>query len=77
MLKENVNYENGRSIKFICSKCKITEFIPTEIVEMLDAMNSVEKDLSYPPRFDCEHCNRKMVSVHYISVNRTVNTYKK
>lgn len=68
---------NGKTIEFFCPKCKTTEHIPTDIVEMLDAMDSIGKDLSYPPRFDCKNCNGKMVPIHYVSVNGTVHTYKK
>lgn len=69
--------KNGENIEFFCPKCKTTEYIPTDIVEMLDSMDSIGKDLSCPPRFDCENCNGKMVPIHYISVNGTVHTYKK
>ena len=69
--------KNGEYIEFICPKCKTIEKIPTEVVEMLDEMDSIGTDLSIPPRFDCAKCNGKMVPIHYISVNGTVHTYKK
>lgn len=69
--------KNNKEIEFICPKCKFTEKIPTEVVEMLDAMDSQGVDLSYPPRFDCSKCNGKMVPVYYVSVNGTIHTYTK
>ena len=36
--------KNGKFIEFICQKCKTKEKIPTEIVEMLDASDSIGVD---------------------------------
>ena len=57
--------KNGKFIEFVCQKCKTKEKIPTEIVEMLDASDSIGVDTNYPPRFDCEKCLRKMKKNYY------------
>lgn len=71
MLKDNPD-----EIEFICPKCKRKEKIPTYIVEMLDASDQGLVDLTYPPRFDCEKCDGKMVPIYYVSVNGRVHEYK-
>ena len=68
--------KNPDEIEFICPKCGAKEKIPTEVVEMFDSMDSIGVDISYPPRFDCEKCDGKMVPIHYISVHGIEHTYK-
>ena len=68
--------KNGKFIEFICQKCKTKEKIPTEIVEMLDASDSIGVDTDYPPRFNCEKRPGKMVPIYYISVHGKVHEYK-
>ena len=68
--------KNGKFIEFICKKCKTKEKIPTEIVEMLDASDSIGVDTDYPPRFNCEKCPGKMGPIYYISVHGKVHEYK-
>lgn len=43
---------------------------------MLDSMDSIGVDISYPPRFYCGKCDGKMVPIHYISVHGIEHTYK-
>ena len=69
MYMQNVKKKNPKEIEFVCSKCKTHELIPTDIVEMLDEADQIGVDTSYPPRFDCEKCNGKMLPVFYIGVN--------
>ena len=57
--------------EFICTKCKTHEFIPTDIVLQLDAMDP--GDPSYPPTFYCEKCNGLMKP---IGIEKYKNTYK-
>ena len=68
--------KNKKEIEYICPKCKTKEFIPTDIVEMLDAADQVNVDTSIPPRFDCTKCNGKMVPVYYIGVKGQTYEYK-
>ena len=64
--------KNPNEIEFVCPKCKTHELIPTDIVEFLDKSDQIGVDASYPPRFDCEKCNGKMVPTYYVSVNGIV-----
>ena len=68
--------KNPKEIEFICPLCKTTEFIPTEIVEMLDRAGQVNVDTDVPPRFDCEHCSGKMVPKFYIGVHGKIYKYE-
>ena len=68
--------KNPKEIEFICPLCKTTEFIPTEIVEMLDRADQVNVDTDVPPRFDCEHCSGKMVPKFYIGVHGKIYKYE-
>ena len=68
--------KNGKEIEYICPKCKTKEFIPTNIVEMLDAADQLGVDTSVPPRFDCQKCNGKMVPIYYIGVKGRIYEYK-
>ena len=68
--------KNKKEIEYICPKCKTKEFIPTDIVEMLDAADQVNVDTSIPPRFDCKKCNGKMVRIYYIGVKGQIYEYK-
>ena len=68
--------KNGKEIEYICPKCKTKEFIPTNIVEMLDEADQFGVDTSVPPRFDCQKCNGKMVPIYYIGVKGRVYEYK-
>ena len=68
--------KNPKEIEFICPLCKTTEFIPTEIVEMLDRADQVNVDTDVPPRFDCEHCLGKMVPKFYIGVHGKIYKYE-
>ena len=68
--------KNAKEIEYICPKCKTKEFIPTEIVEMLDAADQLGVDTSVPPRFDCQKCNGKMVPIYYIGDKGRVYEYK-
>ena len=53
--------KNGKFIEFIYVYLfvKQKKKIPTEIVEMLDASDSIGVDTDYPPRFNCEKCPGK------------------
>ena len=64
--------KNKKEIEFICPKCKTREFIPTEIVQMLDASDQIGVDTSIPPKFACQKCNGKMEPIFYIGVNGTI-----
>lgn len=66
-----------KEIEFICPKCKTIEYIPTDIIEFLDRSEQTRVDNSYPPRFDYEKCDNKMVPVYYVGVNGTIYEYKK
>lgn len=55
---------------------KEIEFIPTEIVEMLDCTDQVNVDTSVPLRFDCEHCSSKIVPKYYIGVKGKIYKYE-
>lgn len=68
--------KNKKQIEFFCPKCKTREFIPAEVVEYLDEADQIGVDTSYPPRFDCQNCNGKMVPIYYVSVNGIVHEYK-
>lgn len=68
--------KNPKQIEFICPKCKTIEFIPTEIVEMLDRADQINVDTDVPPRFDCEHCPGKMVPKYYIGVKGKIYKYE-
>ena len=68
--------KNKKEIEYICPKCKTKEFIPSDIVEMLDAADQVNVDTSIPPRFDCKKCNGKMVPIYYIGVKGQIYEYK-
>ncbi len=39
--------KNKKEIEFICPKCKTKEFIPTNIVEMLDAADQIDVDTRF------------------------------
>ena len=67
--------KNGNFIEFICPKCKTKERIPTEIVEMLDYADQIDVDTSVPPRFECENCDGKMVSIYYIGAKGRIYEY--
>ena len=79
LLRKDLFYyeKNKKEIEFICPKCKTIESIPTDIVEFLDRSDQIGVDTSYPPRFDCEKCNGKMVPIYYVGVNGTIYEYKK
>ena len=68
--------KNKKEIEYICPKCKTKEFIPSDIVEMLDAADQVNVDTSIPPRFDCKKCNGKMVPIYDIGVQGQIYEYK-
>lgn len=68
---------NKKNIEFICPVCKTIEKIPREIVEMLDAADQHGVDTYVPPRFDCEKCYEKMVSIFYIGVKGKIYKYDK
>lgn len=51
--------------EFICTNCKVHEFIPTDIVLQLDMMDP--GDPTFPPMFDCEKCNNLMKPKHFVS----------
>ena len=50
--------------EFICTKCKTHEFIPTDIVLQLDAMDP--GDPSYPSMFNCEKCDGLMKPKYFV-----------
>ena len=61
-------------VEFICSKCKIREYIPFDIVDMMDKCD--EGNPACPPRFRCEHCNGTMEPIYYRNYKGIVYTYK-
>ena len=78
LLRKDLFYyeKNKKEIEFICPKYKTIEYIPNDIVEFLDRSDQIGVDTSYPPRFDCEKCNGKMVPVYYVGANGTIYEYK-
>lgn len=66
--------EEDETVKFKCSKCKCEEYIPKNIVDMLDAQDSGNKD--YPPRFTCEKCGSLMYPEKYTSSNGHTYNYQ-
>ncbi len=68
--------KNPSKIEFICPSCKTREFIPRDVVEYLDAFDSIGVDLSMPPKFDCKNCNGKMEPIYYIGVTGHIYKYK-
>lgn len=62
-------------IEFICPKCKIKEQIPFEVVDMMDRYDN--GDPSYPPRFNCEHCNGLMEPIYYKTIKELYTLIKK
>ena len=59
--------------EFICTKCKTHEFIPTNIVLQLDAMDP--RDPAYLPMFICEKCNGLMKPKYFVGYTGIVYTY--
>ena len=60
-------------IEFICPKCKTKENIPADIVMTFDSLDG--GDPSYPPRFDCEKCDDKMVPVYFVGHTGIIYQY--
>ena len=56
---------NSESILYRCPKCNSEEWIPKEVVDFFDIMDT--GDPTVPPRFDCQVCSGKMLPVHYIN----------
>lgn len=52
------------SVKYICLSCHREEYIPMDVVEMLDSMD-VDHDSTHPPQFSCEHCEEEMYPKYY------------
>lgn len=67
--------KNKKRVEYICPICKSVEFIPTEIVKMLDESDIENVDTTIPPRFDCKYCYGKMLPKFYIGVKGQVYTY--
>ena len=59
--------------KFICTRCKCHEKIPTKIVLQMDMMDP--GDPSYPPMFDCEKCGALMKPVYFVGYTGIEYTY--
>lgn len=68
--------KNPKNIEFICTSCKTREFIPRDIVEYLDDLDSDGVDISVPPKFDCKFCNGKMEPIYYVGVTGHIYEYK-
>jgi len=56
---------NSEAILFRCVKCKSEEWIPKDVVDFFDIMDT--GDPTVPPRFDCQSCSGKMEPVQYIN----------
>ncbi len=74
-LSNNTKNKNSSQIEFICPVCKTREFIPRDVVEFFDNVDSYGVDTSIPPRFDCKNCNGKMVPIYYIGVTGHIYKY--
>jgi len=59
--------ESDETVLFICIGCKCEEYIPKNIVDMLDKSDC--GDPNYPPRFTCEKCGQLMSPKNYTSSN--------
>ncbi len=75
VLATNNKSKNSSEIEFICPICKTREFIPRDVVEFLDDIDSNGVDTSMPPRFDCKNCNGKMEPIYYIGVTGHIYKY--
>ena len=53
-LKKKIMKKNDKFIKYICPKYKTKEYIPTEVVQMLDEADCIGVDLSEPPKLNYE-----------------------
>ena len=54
-------------IKYRCTKCKIEEDIPKEVVEYFDQMD--QSNIDEPPYFLCEKCEGVMRPINYNGVH--------
>ena len=59
--------------EFICTKCKIHGYIPTDIVLQMDMMDP--GDPIYPPMFDCEKCGGLMKPKYFVGYSSIVYQY--
>lgn len=59
-----------------CPNCKTKEFIPLDIVQKFDLLDSDGVDNSYPPRFQCLNCGDNMVPIYYKSIHGIIHEYK-
>ena len=61
--KDKANDRNTEAVHFRCLKCNFEEWVPKEIVDFFDIMDT--GDPTVPPRFDCQLCTGKMEPVNY------------
>ena len=75
LINNHSKSKNPSKIEFICPVCKTREFIPRNVVEFLDDLDSNGVDTSVPPRFDCKNCMGKMEPIYYIGVTGHIYRY--